>query len=365
MANIAGSEVGRPTGIGEVTADWMTAVLRTSGAIGPDDSVASVTNQPFAEGLGFLSYLFKSELTYDGTAGPGTVIVKFATDMPSQRGIADGLSFYQRELHFYREVAEHIPLRTPVVHACVMDTESTEFVLVMEDLSDLRPMDQITGASRDDALRSAAALAQFQAPHWGADLSDLESTFLPLNHPINQAVLPQVFGAGWERCKIEGADVLTPEVISFGNRYVELLPWMVDQLSTGQTLTHGDWRADNLLVDGDVPAVVDFQICGIAAGAYDLAYFMSQSMEPEVRRECESEMFDAYYGGLDAAGATYDRARSDREFRITAAFCLIYPVAIFGGWDDVPENGQQLMLAGLRRSVSTIVDHASLELLPH
>lgn len=75
-------------------------------------------------------------------------------------------------------------------------------------------------------------------------------------------------------------------------------------------------------------------------------------------------MSEAYYGGLDAAGAVHDREQSAREFRITAAFCLIYPVAIFGGWDHVPENGRQLMLAGPRRSVSTIVDHASLDLLP-
>ncbi len=55
MGAIAGAEVGRPTTIDEVTADWLTAVLRTSGAIGATSSVATVTNQPFAEGVGFLS----------------------------------------------------------------------------------------------------------------------------------------------------------------------------------------------------------------------------------------------------------------------------------------------------------------------
>lgn len=364
MATIAGAEAGRPTGIDEVTPEWLTTVLRTSGAIPSTSSVASVANQPFAEGLGFLSHLYESVLTYEGTPGPDTVIVKFATEAPSQRGIADGLALYQRELRFYREVAERIPLRTPKVHASVMDPETTEFVLVMEDLSALRPMDQITGAGRDDAVRSASALAKFQSAFWGADLSDLETTFFPLDNPIHQVVLPQIFGAGWERCKAEGTDVLTPELIAFGDRYVELLPWMLGELSTGQTLVHGDWRADNLLVDGDTPAVVDFQLVGTAAGAYDLAYFMSQSIEPEVRRACEGEVLDAYYGGLDDAGAPYDFVQSGHEFRIAAAFCLIYPVSIFGGWDDVPENGQKLMLAGLRRSVTTIVDHDSLALVP-
>lgn len=361
---IAGAEVGRPATIDEVTPDWLTTVLRTSGAITGESSVLEVTSQPFAEGVGFLSYLFRCELAYDGPAGPDTLIVKFATDLPNQRGIADGLAFYQRELRFYRELADRVPFRTPKAHAAIMDPDGTDFVLVMEELAGLRTMDQITGADAEDALLAARSAAGFQAPFWGADLGDLERTFFPLDNPIHQAVLPQVFAAGWDRCKAEAGDVLTADVAAFGDRYVELLPWMLGQLSTGATLLHGDWRADNLMVDGSDLAVIDFQIMGTGSGSYDLAYFMSQSLEPEVRRPNEQAIIDAYFAGLDDAGIGYDRAAAQREFRLAAAFCLIYPVSIFGGWDEVPANGQALMLAGLRRSVTTIVDHDALALLP-
>lgn len=364
MGTIAGAEVGRPTSIDEVTAEWLTTVLRTSGAIGADTTVSAVTSSPFAEGVGFLSYLFRCELTYDGPAGPDTVIVKFATDAPNQRGIADGLSFYQRELRFYRELGDRVPFRTPKAHAAIMDDGGTDFVLVMEELAGLRTMDQIVGATAEDAVLAATSAAGFQAPFWGTDLADLEQTFFPLDNPIHQAVLPQVFGAGWDRCKAEASDLMTPEVVAFGDRYVELLPWMLGELSTGATLLHGDWRADNLMVDDGDLAVIDFQIMGTGAGAYDLAYFMSQSLEPEVRRANEQAMIDAYFAGLDDAGVSYDRATSEREFRLALAFCLIYPVSVFGGWDDVPENGQAVMLAGLRRSVTTIGDHDALALLP-
>lgn len=364
MGSIAGAEVGRPTSIDEVTADWLTDVLRISGTIGPDTSVVGVEAKPFAEGIGFLSYLYRCALTYAGGDGPNSLIVKFATDLPNQRGIADGLAFYQRELRFYRELGGRIPFRTPVPHAAIMDDEGTDFVLVMEELVGLRGMDQITGATAEDALLAARSAAGFQAPFWGTDLADLEQTFLPLDNPIHQAVLPQVFGAGWERCKAEASDVMTPEVIAFGDRYVDLLPWSLGELSTGATLIHGDWRADNLLVDGRDLSVIDFQLVGTGAGSYDLAYFMSQSLEPEVRRPNEQAIIDAYFGGLDDAGVDYDRAAAEREFRLAAAFCLIYPVSIFGGWDEVPEHGQAVMLAGLRRSVTTIVDHDALALLP-
>ncbi len=365
MGAIAGAEVGLPANIDEVTPEWLTAVLRTSGAIDGATSVASTTSTPFAEGLGLLSYLFRAELTYHGAAGPEAVIVKFATDIPNQRGIADALAFYQRELRFYRELGDRVPLRTPTAHAVVMAEDSNDFVLVMEELTGLRTMDQIAGATAADAVLAARGVAAFQAPFWGQDLADLQQTFLPLDNPIHRAALPGVFAGGWERCKAEAAELLTPEVVAFGDRYGEVLPWALDQLSTSTTLLHGDWRADNLLVDaaGEL-AVIDFQISGTGTGVYDLAYFLSQSVEPEIRRPNEQAIIDAYYGGLDDHGIVYDRAELEREFRLASAFCLIYPVSVFGGWDEVPENSRAVMLAGLRRSVSTIVDHDALALLP-
>ena len=40
MADIAGAEVGRPKTVAEVTPEWLTAVLRTSGVLGPEGVVA-------------------------------------------------------------------------------------------------------------------------------------------------------------------------------------------------------------------------------------------------------------------------------------------------------------------------------------
>ena len=47
-------------------------------------------------------------------------------------------------------------------------------------------------------------------------------------------------------------------------------------------MIHGDFRADNLFfeADGSV-AAVDFQLIGTGRGAYDLAYFVTQSITSE------------------------------------------------------------------------------------
>ena len=369
MTSIAGIEVGLPASIDDVDAAWLTAVFRTSGALGPNGSVSSFTVEPFAEGIGFLSLLYKVRPTYEGASdgAPESVIVKMVTDLQTQRGIADALLFYQRELRFYREVAPTVGFGTAAMHAAIMGEGSTDFVLVMEDLSNLRPLDQLEGVGADDAVVAAETMAAFHAINWGADLSDLATTFLPFDNPIYRAALPDVFTSGWDMTKARGGDLLTPEVIAFGDAFGELVPFFIDQVGHGNdvTLMHGDWRADNLMMGDDGRmTVIDFQIVGTGVGIYDLAYFMSQSLEPEVRRASSETLIDRYFATLDGAGVSHDRERLMRIFKLSTAWCLIYPVSNFANFDELPDHMQALARAFLRRSVTTIVDEGALDLLP-
>lgn len=208
---IAGAEVGRPERVEDITAEWLTTVFRTSGALGEDGSVAGVSIEPFAVGLGFLSELTKATLTYAGEASqaPPSVIIKMVTSLEVQRGLADALLFYQRELRFYRELADVLPLRTAKVHAAIMADDNTDFVIVMEDLSPLRGFDQAAGVSVEDAGLSIDGMASFHAAFHGRDLSTLTDTFLPFDNPVYRHALPGIFDAGWPICKEVAADLLT------------------------------------------------------------------------------------------------------------------------------------------------------------
>jgi hypothetical protein len=367
VAAIAGPEVGRPATIGEVTAEWLTTVLRTSGALDGNGRVSSVEIEPFAVGIGFLSELNKVTMRYEGEAehAPATVIVKMVTPMEVQRGLADALLFYQRELRFYRELAGDVPLRTARIHAAMMAEDSTEFVLVMEDLSSLRGLDQANGVGVDDALVAVEAMAAFHACFAGRDLSGLTDTFLPFDNPVYRMALPGIFEAGWPVVKQVAADVLTPEIVAFGDRFSQLVPFFMDSLSGTESMVHGDWRADNLLVDDDGGlAVLDFQLTGTGRITYDLGYFLSQSMEPDVRRSANQRIVDHYFAALDERGVVYDRADLEQVFRIATAWCLIYPVANFPAYPELPAPLQKMVKAMLARSVASIIDQGSLDLLP-
>lgn len=367
MSRVAGLEVGLPASIDDVTPAWLTEVLRTSGAIGAEHAVASVALEPFAEGLGFLSVLHRATLTYNGDVpdGPQTVIVKMITNLDVQRGIAEALQFYPRELRFYREVAPSAGFRSPVAHAAMMAEDSADFVLVMEDLSDIRQLDQAVGVSASDALLAAETMAKMHGAFADKDLSDLATTFLPFDNPIYRAALPQIFESGWDTCKAEAADLLPADVVAFGDRYGSLVPWFMERF-TGTTLVHADWRADNLMVDdrtGEM-VVIDFQLVGVGVPTYDLGYFMSQSMEPEVRVEHGQQVIDRYFESLASTGAAFDNGELNEALRLSMAWCLIYPVSQFAGWAELPEMYQETALRMLRRSVEAIREYDSLSLFP-
>ena len=366
MGNIAGLEVGLPRSIDEVDAAWMTSVLRTSGAIDGGTSVASMTATPFAVGAGLLSLLFRAELGYEGGApGPDSVIVKFPIDIPHQRAIADQLGFYPREIRFYREVAPDSPVHTPVVHAAMMAEGSTDFVVVMEDLSHHDSTDQRDGASWEQTLLAIDAMAALHAKwHEHPDLADLADTFPPMLNPGYLHGLPQIFAAGWPNAQVHGADYLTPELVLFGDRYGDHMEFMLTTANTPTTLVHGDWRLDNLFFDGERVKVIDFQISGLASGVYDLAYFVSQSIDPEVRAGREDQLIDRYVAALAANGVARDRDEVAHQFKVAVAQCFIYGVSSFPSWDALPERSRDLVKLLFGRSAQAIVDFDALSAFP-
>jgi len=365
MGSIAGSEAGLPAGIDEVDAAWLTTVLRTSGAIEETVSVSSVESTPFAIGAGLLSLLYRSSLTYEGGAGPETVIVKFPTDDPLQRGISDLLGFYERELVFYRDFADDAPFGTAQCHAAIQAEENTDFVVVMEDLSHLDSVDQRDGCSWEQSLESVTKMARFHAL-WQASpkLAEMAKLFLPIKNEMYLAALPDMFAAGWEQAKIHGAGHLTPELVTLGDRWGALISFFQDHLMEPSTVLHGDWRADNLLFDGDDLYVIDFQIASVGAGVYDLGYFASQSIPSEVRSGRDGELVQLYVDTLSSFGVSMPFDDAMLQYRISLANHLIYAVTSFQTYEQLPERSQELMQTMLQRAGQAILDNDVLAILP-
>jgi hypothetical protein len=354
--------------IDSIDAAWFTTMLRSAGKLGPSQSVATATATRMGAGEGMASLLWRVALSYDAsgapTDAPTSLIVKLATDDPHRLFIMQTAKFYAREVRFYDELAADAPVRVPnCIHAAI-DPETSLFILVLEDVGQLRHVDQLVGCGFDDAVQALRTLAKFQARWWGKDLSDLATTFLPMDDGFNGFVVPMLHGQNWPAARDVRPDLWPDDVSTFLDGFVPKVPQILDGLMGENTLIHNDYRVDNLLWDGDEIVVLDFQMSSIASGLIDFAYFVGQSIPKEVRKERFDELLDAYIGELAANGVTLDRATALDKYRRALVFGFMWPLGLMGGYESLDPRGKELAQTMLDRHLSAVADCDALALYP-
>lgn len=340
---------GIPTGIDDVSADWLGEVTGRE--------VAAVEIEQIGQGIGVSSALYRCRVDCGG--GPESVIVKLPALDEAAVFTSTVLSMYKREVSFFRELAALSPIRVPACHHAAVDEES-RFVLVMEDLGEHRAVDQLIGMGRADAQAAVDGLARWHATWWGKAeaLADAGVT-LSLADPIYPAVVPMVFDEGWEKIAASGIEVPAP-IQAVRGRFNAAIPGLLADLAQAPTtVIHGDYRADNLVFGDDgAVAAFDFQLIGTGSGSYDLAYFVTQSLPPELASAEERGLFDRWTAGLVAGGVPEgDLGRLWEDYRKAALFCLVYPIVASRGMDleDPRQRGLvACMLARFARAVEEL-----------
>lgn len=316
-----------PSTIDEVTPAWLASAtgLPIEGA-----EIAQI-----GVGVGVSSALYRARLT-GGAGCPESVVVKLPALDEAAVFTSTVLRMYIREVRFFEQLAAESPVRVPAGLHGAVDEETSSFVVVMEDMGSMRMVDQLEGMDLADAQRAVDELAAWHATWWGQPSEDLAAagTTVSLGDPVYPAVLPLVFAEGWE--KITTAMEVHDAILDIGPRFADAIPGLLAHLSQGpNTLLHGDFRADNILFgpDGSI-VLLDFQLIGTGSGAYDLAYFVTQSLRSEDASAHERDLFDRWIAGLRAGGvAEADLVRVWEDYRVAALFCLVYPIVASRGMD--------------------------------
>jgi len=332
---------GIPTGVDEITSAWLAE------ATGLDVQTADI--EQIGVGIGVSSALYRARLS--GSGCPESVVVKLPALDEAAVFTSTMLRMYTREAGFFGELADQAPIRVPGCLHAACDHETSQFVLVMEDLGALRAVDQVAGMAIPDAERAVDGLARWHATWWGqADVLAERGLTVSLGDPIYKAVLPIVFAEGWEKLGVE-LD-LPPAIQAVGPRWVEAMPGLLDGLAEAPTtMIHGDFRADNLFFDVDgAVAAVDFQLIGTGRGAYDLAYFVTQSIGPADASQHERALFDRWIAALGDGGVpAADLEGGWDDYRAAALFCLVYPVVAWRGMDARDPRQMGLAVTMLER----------------
>ncbi|MFM8836933.1 MAG: phosphotransferase [Actinomycetota bacterium] len=284
-------------------------------------------------GVGVASAVYRAKLTGDDC--PASVIVKLPALDEAAVSTSTILRMYIREVRFFKSLAKECPVLTPRSYFGAVNEETSQFAMVLEDLAGHRIIDQTIGITIEDARLAGDALAKIHAKWWGrADALAADGTTIPFSDPIYPAVLPVVFAEGWEKVKRELN--LSDSILKVGEKFAPQIGNLMTSLMDGvTTLAHGDFRADNMMFTKNNEFVLyDFQLIGTGSGAYDLAYFVTQSLKPEDASKYEGELFERWLEGLRKHGVTdLDRDRLWLQYRGTALFCLVYPVVASRGMD--------------------------------
>jgi hypothetical protein len=339
---------GRPA---ELTPEWLSDALAASldGA-----RVESVAIEPLGEGEGFVGTLVRLRLGLDRPVDgvPTRMIAKLPTSVAANRATGELLGAYEREVFFYRELASRVSYRTPAVYVAMMDDNPASkhgeavirfidrlprwllralmsffgwvagrsrrrYLLLIEDLAPARVGDQVEGRSPAECEPVLRAIAEAQAPLWQSPLLAEHYWITPMG--VGLRIGHEMFLASRPVFERRFAAQLSSD-----DRHV--LDWLELHAPALQqalhrdapvALVHGDFRLDNLLFDDELaPRVVDWQGVGRGPAPYDVAYFLSGTLLPDVTVQAEDALVAGYHRALvDGGVREYHLADCLRDYR--------------------------------------------------
>lgn len=352
-----------------LTPDWL------SGALGV--SVRDVQRECLGEGLGFMGEILRLTLAHDDPSAPASVVAKLPK--LGNRAMGELLGVYEREIMFYRTLSGELPVRSPRMlygefdrdrgsenqeqilrsldrmprfltgligrlGARIAAAKKRRYVLLLEDLRQARPADQLAGLDDAGCRSVLTAIAPLHRAFWQSPR--LRSHFWLLPMDVDARLRHDRFKQSHERfAALLGGELADTLAWLRGNgegltrRFVQDAP---------ETLAHSDLRLDNVMFEGDGCAFIDWQLVRRAPAAYDVAYFISSALHESCDTGCEERLLRHYHRELAVEG--YDFERLVRDYR--RAMLIVF--ANLASADEVDlgnDRGSDMMSAWLRRLV--------------
>ena len=292
-----------------MTPDWLAGVL--------GGEVGSIAVERIGDGLVGMNLRVRLEGADAGL--PGSVVIKLPSPDPVSRATGLGLRNYEREVKFYLEIAPTVDIAVPRCHHGEWDAANGDFALVLEDMHPSVQGDQIAACDVEDARASIRELARLHGPRWG-DPTLYEIDWLQRRSgPDDAEQLKMLWSMFVASFLATYRTYLTSEAVDLVERFGDALVAWVEGREGPMTVTHGDYRLDNLLFDRTRTPVgvtaVDWQTPGHGQSSADVAYFCGAGLDVDDRRSHERMLLDVYGEVLDGYGVDVDTARLWHDYR--------------------------------------------------
>lgn len=304
-------------------AEHLTRVLHA----GTGGRVREVTVESQRETV--LSRIIRLRLTHEGE-GPASLILKTA-----RPGLSGGIRRAgQQEVAFYTQVAPATPAGlVPRCFDAAWDGESQAWHLLLEDLTESHatPTAWPLPPSLAQATEMMRLRARFHAAWWD-DPRLGESIGSWAGEAGIEAYL-QTLQTQWAQLLGQHPQLFSAARRDFYGRFLAASPRLTARYRSQRqlTLTHGDAHVWNCLLPregfGGGARLFDWDCWGLGAGANDLAYMMALHWYPEIRRDFELPLLDAYHAALLAAGVgDYDRTALAADYRLAVLWQITTPL---------------------------------------
>lgn len=338
---------------GDVNADWLTGVLRGSGALG-GGNVTHVEADVDQRRLSFNAHL---RLTYsDESTGarPGRLFLKTCD------GGAHG--FGQSEVNFYQR--DYVGVQTDLLvhcHAGEWSESEARYWLLLEDVSETHEMAVGYTPHGNHAEIVGTGLAQLHAPwhdqhHRIGELGHDEAHIRTFCDRNQRAVPTLLDGPGQlltaaERRLIE----------RFAERHVEAM--VTRGKNPGHTIIHGDVNPTNLLVpragaNTERVYLIDRQpfdwSLTVWPGAADLADLTISRWDTEMRRALEAPLLSAWQSEMARLGVDVSDADLDADYRLSSGIAFLKTLEWFR--PGVQEDWRWLWEPMLHRTLAAFRD---------
>jgi hypothetical protein len=354
-----------PQGPEALTAPWFNRTVAARHPLIPAARALTVDN---GVRQGMMSRVCRITPAYAGPAeaAPQSFIVELAAADPEMRQREANRQAALKEVRFYQTLAARIDVRTPACYLADVDFESGYHVLVLEDLVTLAQRLPESGCLQREAERAVDALARLQAAWWGrGELEGLE--WLKQPERLNPAEVRARHRRWWPAFREIAGPLLPEELLTFGDRLGDRFADLMNRLlfEPPRTLRHGDFSLSNLFFAAEgPPVVIDWQMLSRGKGAWDLAWFLGQSLTIEQRRAWEADLLDRYRRALIGGGVrdyTVDVCLADYRLAIAQRFGTLISSVVVLPFSAAQK--EEILRVQVPRNVAAILDHGGVELI--
>jgi hypothetical protein len=289
-----------PASIEALTSNWLTRVLKADEVL-TVGAVSGFTVEAFPSGYTSSVYRLLLEYEPDVANAPQSLVVKFHGDSAETRELFEGFDIYQKEVRFYQFLGDDPALPVPICYAAEFDPVNGDFVLLMEDLSDSRPVcwddDGI-----EDTRTALLHLAKIHAKFWGDPRLQQYDWIAKPTDLINPPPSKRLWAANFARVKKQFADQLSEYSWSVCNRWLESWDEVMACMSQDtHTLVHTDPHFGQMFFPVDESqrfVLFDWQYPSKSWGAEDAVHLIVSELSVKSRRKHESFLLDFYYDAL-------------------------------------------------------------------